>query len=292
MAKNNILALVITLTVGIIFTGSLLMPAINDYEESTYEHYTYAGGYMAADLDGADAVVTADFLLSSNTYTVTVNDKDVTSLIPANGNQPILMWSKGLIQVAGTNGTDGVLKAYFYDETSSTNKAISNATHIQVSTVGGVLTAILTVSGTDTTYTSAYDWIGYADKDGQQKMILRNTSEPIYYSDVNQIHVAGWTQNSVVSSVGETLSISGTVTGSMTITSTEVVDGVYSTLSTDMDYTINNTAWNPLYLVIPGDISVQKEGTEGYVSLFAVIPIMAIVMLLMVGVSFFLRNRD
>ena len=290
--KTNLLTLVITLTLGIILTGSLLMPVLDDYEDSTYENYTYGGTFLGADIGGEDTTITADLSLSSNTYTVTVNGEDITSLIPANGNQPILMWTEGLIQVAGTNGTDGVLKAYFHDTTSNTNKAISNATHIQVSTASGVLTAILTVGGTDTTYTSDFDWIGYADEDGKQKMILRDTTKPIYFTNVNQIYVAGWTQNAVVSSVGEELTITGSVTGSMTITKTDLGNGAYSTLSTDIDYTINNTAWNPLYLIIPGEVSVQIEGTGVYVSLLSAIPILIIVGLVLAGASVVVRNKE
>lgn len=292
MDSKNMLGGIMTLTIAIICLAVIMMPVINDFEKSTYDTYTYGGGFMNASVGGASTEIEADLSLSSNTYTVTVNDQDITALIPANDNQPILMWSKGYIQVSGTNGTSGVLKAYFHDDTSDLNKVIGNASRIQVSTTNGVLTAIFTVSGTDTTYTSAYTWLGYVNEDGTQKMILRDTTKPIYFTDVSQIYVAGYNQNSVVTSVGEELTIIGTVTGSMEITSTELGNGAYSTTSTDIDYTLGSSTWNPLYLIVPGEISVQIEGTEAYTAIIGAIPVLIIISIVLAAVSMVVRSKN
>jgi len=294
METKNILGMLLGMTVAIICLASIMMPVIDDFNKSNHETYTYESqnGYLAASIGGASETLTADLSLSSNTYTVLVNDVDVTALIPANDNQPILMWSKGYIQVSGTNGTNGVLKAYFHDDTSDLNKVIGNASKIQVSTAGGILTAIFTVSDTDTTYTSGYDWIGYADTDGTQKMILRDNNKPVYFTDLNQIYVAGYTSNSVVTSVGEEVTVIGSVTGTLDITDTALGNGAYSALPTDIDYTIGSSAWNPLYLIVPGEISVQIEGTEAYTSLVGAIPVLIIISIVMAAVAMVVRTKN
>ena len=279
--KNNILALVITITLGIILTGSLLMPAVEDANKSfTEEASNTLGAYR---VDTANVPITFSFNDDGYTLNGELIEADYTV-----SNQMLILSDKFVIATNGLNTTKTIYIAYTGHAYATASSVTWEDGHLKYGTTDVDL---------------GYTWIAYPSNSGNYMFAGNLTSvnvdegQDVYVGYMGPLYKSGGGQvSSMVAgrgAVGEL--VPNCYTGS-TYTSTpgnvaidyepgtpyDTVDTGF-TLSADVEGTIYSATNHNVF--VPITYHVIKEDSKDAFNLLAVLPILVIVGLVLAGVS-------
>lgn len=286
--KNNIIAILVTLTISVILAGSLLVPVINDMTDHSVKYTNAPAGESYIFAEG-------DVTFAWDGTSFAINDVETT---PLNKNYTTVTSDNFLIR-STDNGFDIALvgtptwTAYAMTEFSIT---ASN---------GAVTGTYSTSSNTDVPISTTYETLYYQDTNGDYVMTSGSTN--FFLKGDTEILVDGFNTSIGGSGGGRFFKVTGSIdegftmtTGSgntytdYTLNATKIsgVDNAYNVTSivftnvNNVDVTLNR-------LIVPMTIETTEVGTEQFDSLITVIPVMVIVMLLMGAVgALALRGRD
>lgn len=273
--KNNLLTLVITLTIGIIFVGSLLAPVIQDYEndvkvvknntttnlaavvgEDHTIEFTYSTGALEIDGEAITAPAQLGVLVS-----------DQINLIY--NNTPNL-------QLFSSQHTTGIVTI-----TSDTTVTIEGNT-------------ITITYGTDTEEEYTCEWIYLYDANGDYGIFrLYNANTTVYLNNINQLHGSNIlvTTYDWFSFVGTDVTlavadedpvvdiVTGTVTGTNDIFSINI-GGTGTGFSFDVDNSGTDYTVKPWIYVVPIEVSGYSDMNKELLPLMSALPILVIVALI------------
>ena len=282
--KANILTLAITLTVGIILAGSLLMPVIND--AATDEKYTNAlSSETTYRLELVDPTTTTiEITTDSNNSLITVGGKSFP--IDATHEAAILM-DGAYFRFAIVSDA---LSTIYAKEGSTTQATTTDDATLVIDNGDAEFTA-----GT-TTFSCTVDEFLFLPNNKGEYYLRAPTQGPQYINSIQDIYVSGITNNKMVWGKGNTLT-DGTNTYKAVLTSSvtlaEGSTNVYE-MPTMKDYRMmdNGTGYYPNRVVVPVNVEGTSESWLSNSTLLYAIPILIIIGLVMGAVSFISTRRD
>ena len=306
MEKTNLLTLVVTLTVGIILAGSLLMPVLSD-ATTTEKTLTNDGLF---EMKAVDA--TTDFTLEWDYTTpnqITVNDE-------------VVELTKGQFALTVFFTEDLIFRHTWSDSISVYETANNSTSPVIIASVGFTrnLTAscedgTLTVIAGATTKTSTMTSGMIAATDGTH--VMKDATATAYLLDNSEFYGAGYTSNALNAASTNFLGIfKGTIDGGITIISQVPED--YELSNIEQNYTqIQTSTYKELYgytsfeydltdgentghvtysqIVVPKEINAElaQHLEDASITLLNALPILIIIGLVLAGVgAIFFRNRD
>lgn len=299
MEKMNVLTLVITLVVGVVLCGAMLVPVINDVTETerTFDNTAY-GYYQMKEFEVGDKWERDGTTWTLNGETLTTDASDTVSIIVSN-NEVVRQGGSIRGTLFGSN----------------------NLTAAEVVTVDSVDKLIFNNGTTPYDYDSGYG----ATNDGDY--ILKTYTDKAYVHGDTNLWATGVTGQAGTDSRGNLIvHIEGTINDGVTITVDKVNNGLSSnivvsdatinyetvsgyddlylidtiTFTITTDYTVDEVTTsittNATYstFVLPKEITAERSVhlTDGQNSLIGVIPIMVIVALLMAAIGVITLRRD
>lgn len=288
MEKTNLLTLVVTLTVGIILAGSLLMPVISDATE-TERTFTNGGLYYLTNPDEALSVK----YVGDGTWEMDGEALSYTS----SGNTNIIVTNDTFIrnsgQVRGAN--------------------VANWTDADLTISNGSITGTATVSGNTTSVNIAYEWIVVATNEKSEYVMKANTATSYIKADSTIIaDGVSIIKNSANTNVYidifidvENLEATVTTTKegvtfsdvSVNATPIEGFVDLYAFTSITFKATYEGVTTPLTYNIVIVPSSVTAELTQhldaGEIALINVLPVIVIIGLVIAAVgAIFVRNRD
>ncbi len=298
---NKIVMISIAAVIGIIVLGSVLMPILDD---ATTVNETFTNdGYYRVSKATADSNVTIVWDHTDPTI-LTVNGTDLDmSGIPK--DQPLTIYASEEAVVRYTNGTSGVSINRYGG--SYQNATESNAKDVSITLSGSSATMVWGTSTDTLTATGVY----YIDPDGDYVM-KKSDSVAKVKSDESVLLIAG-TSNvsgavtlygtgtiddgltiSVVAGLaeGDTYSI-----GDVTINYTDLTKYIdlADLTSIQFPFTKNTTTATITYsyFVVPYEVTAERSVhfTDGQNAIFAAMPVMIILAVLLGVVALVIRSR-
>lgn len=289
MEKTNLLTLVVTLTVGIILAGSLLMPVISDATK-TEQTFTNVGlYYMEVEpedsneynyvFDGTKWTLDGDALTTYSGYNVIVTD---TLLIRGNGQvRGAQFTNMSTADLTVTN--NAITGSYTVSSDPSTPIAVNWSFTKFYGETTGVADYFMSDPAHNTTYvtsTTVIEGFGVTDV---------GTSHPA-------IELHGSIEGGVTVSVGEGFEISDVeinyapVDGYVDLYSWESVTFTLTKISTSESVNATYSV-----VVIPTEITAElsQHLDAGEIALINALPVIVIIGLVLAAVgAIFIRNRD
>ena len=290
---NKILTLCITLVVGVILVGSLLVPVLNETEKD-YKVTNGFGNLATLDDDGND-VITGEITQTK----IEINSDSWTRAdLTYNWTAPIVA-DTFVVKTLVTSGAVSISFAYILNGTSTVLTTDSN--HVAtISVAAEEGTAEITVtysdSTSDTSLTIPYNWIVYMDKEGNQviqTLPWTGTFDYIaYFNNFSDIRGASYKSTTFYSYVGENLTY-----GTTSYTASATTSDVSGVVNVDM---MSNNGANLVFdtnkyidiIVAPLTVYGTTETMDGYAKLFNVIPLLVIVSLVLGAVGFITVRRQ
>lgn len=303
--NNKLITIVITLVVGIILAGSVLMPVLNDATKTT-KTFTNEGLYRMAALESTDS---ADIEIKweyTNPNQITVGDSAVA--LPTSGFATVVCGENWLVRYIAATGVSVQL---FDGTTPGYIASVSGTNDMTITASSGSVTFD---NGSGTEVTSTYTTMYYADNNGEYTMIKAN-EKTVYLNDDSKIIGAGRTDN-VFGTSSLTATFAGTIADGIAITPIGSVPSGY----TVGDITVSDSAVNGyinLYdfdkfefvvtaadsstvtvtytqVIVPYQVTAElsEHLTSGQIALLSAIPVLVIVALLVVAVGVVARRND
>lgn len=290
---NKILTLCITLVVGVILVGSLLVPVLNETEKD-YKVTNGFGNLATLDDDGND-VITGEITQTK----IEINSDSWTRAdLTYNWTAPIVA-DTFVVKTLVTSGAVSISFAYILNGTSTVLTTDSN--HVAtISVAAEEGTAEITVtysdSTSDTSLTIPYNWIVYMDKEGNQviqTLPWTGTFDYIaYFNNFSDIRGASYKSTTFYSYVGENLTY-----GTTSYTASATTSDVSGVVNVDM---MSNNGANLVFdtnkyidiIVAPLTVYGTTEAMDGYANLFNVLPILVIISLVLGAVGFIMVRRQ
>lgn len=314
---NKLVMISIAAVIGIIVLGSVLMPIMNDATATT-DTFTNDGYFRMSQYDTTtDHTITWTYEKPS---VLTVDNEDVTiNYHAANGQVTVIANSVWLVRMY--NDANGNVSGIGFLYGSSGTKLVNvsdNGTASVTLNDGSASVVFGTYTGT-----LSYDIVYLPDNDGDY--VMSNPNNPMYINSDSNLYGFGLTRirnsTGVVGSPGVGFAFSGNytdgITGSVwrggdlvvvsdcvcnatadnsykdllkfesitaTATLTETVDD--QTVTTDTDLTYNT-------IIIPNEVSSERSVhfTAGQNAIFAAIPVMIILAVLLGVVALVIRSR-
>lgn len=301
--NNKLIPLVITLVVGIILAGSVLMPVLNDATK-TEVTYTNEGYYRMAEIGDESISIVWDHTEPTQ---LTVNDEVVDlSKVPKNTVTTILVTDQTIVRYAPIT-SDTLVQ--IYSSTGYVGAGVNAGTDMEITIEDTTLTAF---NGT-TTVTKTIAGGYYVSNDG--KWIMKaNGTDAFIHKDDSIIVLAG---NTTVGSVAVGVYANGTINdgldidtvqtdsvvrtptyGDVTFTYTDVSGAIDLVKLSDCKFTItlDDTTVNATYsyFLVPYEVTAElsQHLTPGQIALMGAIPVLVIVALLVVAVGVVARRND
>lgn len=276
--KANILTLAITLTVGIILAGSLLVPVLSDAADPTTDFSNKSGSRLAM-----DKVVSAEsdieIIIDHETGTITTNGVEVP--VSGTGNYRPLITDTMYIYI-----TVGAPKGAIYEFTTSAsvyafNDGISDDMVITLS--GDSITIAYEVGGEAKTVTSTFEYALYPKADGEYVNLPASTT--IYTNSVDDVYFASRENSTaLVFGNGNTATMNGTeVTPTYT---TVAISGIKDTFKIT-GFTIPISSTDVPFsgtIICKATVVGHNDYMDPYATLILAIPILIIIGLLLVAV--------
>ena len=295
--NNKLIPIVLTLVVGIILAGSVLMPVLGDAQNKTSDTIVNETSGLTFKLDGND-----DYLFES---------------APAYANYKVNGQNAGTSSSLGTFIITDKCRVYdnghyfqLYDEsgTRSSNINVQNKNIVITydaadKTFTYTVYTDLTNATVENTYTYTVENILYYIPGGDYGAI--NTSEDsditYYVNDLSQVIAGGaYTSGDLDTSYfaeGKTVYVGDTdytasadaVTSKYNGYTDAIVGSGYTVTVTDGT---NSETFTPYTVFVPLKITAHTSEQNGMIALYGAIPIMVIVALLMVAVGAVARRND
>lgn len=310
MEGSKLLTMIVTVTVGIIFTGALLGPVINDASE-TEKTFTNAGYYRMAEIDeGTPMAIVWDYTdptsLTVNSVKVELPDQDEMSTIPFT----IFCSQTWYMRYGYENGY--YVNIYQNANNTSYSGTVTDSRSLTVTVTDEGFTTVN--NGTEHTWSNAAGGFYVVSPTGDY--VMKNMGENAYVHGDSPIFGYGRTY---ARSYNYTSELSGTVNDGIT--------GAYypettitATGWTISDVTLNSTQltkYNDLYEISTMTYEITGEGIQPYTAIYsqyivpyqvtaelsqhldaseiailAAIPLMAIAALVLLVVRYFVAGRD
>lgn len=298
---NKILTLCITLVVGVILAGSLLVPVLNSATETerTFENedYFFTMDKILADDSETHTIVweatdpdqltidgTAFYPDWSGSVTVACIESDIVRCLFVGGDY--ILNVIGVDLVNGWGWTDHTsITAEFSNGTMTVTRVISGNT--QVKTFSYTDAYIINPTGTGEYVMKTPTASAYVLEDSP---ILGMGLSNFGGSGNNLIRVSGDVTDLTASVVSTPVSSDITI-GDLTITSTELTKyrGLYTFDKVEFPVTVEDTTTTITYsyVIVPASVTAELTNhlTPGQIALMSAIPIMVIVALLMVAIG-------
>ena len=279
MKNTNILAIVITLAVGIILMGSLLAPVLSNAEKTIGAPVSYSNlghGYTLDIMDSAELTATSTGTAGQETYVINGVEAE-----PLTGNNlPAIITDSFAVQIAAP-GNNNLLVL----RSGSGNNFISTLTTSSVTIECQNGTATIDIDGTESTFT--YEWMLAISANG--KYIESNTGAKSVYFEEGQTPIFYGYNNTIGYYTyfdGDAEASAATVTVTYSQNLVSGTTDVY--LTTSDNPSIGGIT--PGATIVP--IKVTGHANDGATAITAaILPIMIIALVIMaIGAVF--RNRD
>ena len=301
MEKTNLLTLVVTLTVGIILAGSLLMPVISD-ATTTHKEFTNEG-YYEMTYDERDSVtVLWDY---ENPYQLTVNDEVVPidqSNFSSSNRRSILMGDDFVLRTNGESAWKGV---QFNAATGGTIWAqTSTSTSMEIVFSEGTYSLTAGTSTKTGTYTHLYT----VSNDGE--FVMKYSNKTAYMLGDSEFIAMG---TSTLNGVDVGIKITGSIEEGATISTwkgdgytfsnieihkTEVsgYKDLYqlSSITADVTYDEYTGEITYNYFLVPTKLSAELSNhlDGGEIAILNALPVLIIVALVMMAAGALYLKRD
>lgn len=294
--KTNILTLAITLALGVILAGSLLVPIIEDTQTNigpsvTLDNAAYpVENYKYTIWDGSD--ITLSYVASPDISTAGVYSVNGEAVTLQGTAQRIIIASNDFASRSGGTVVP-VLNTQYVESTAQLGNAAFTFT-----VVDKAYTLEITSGGTTNTYTGVVDWLVYATEDGTAGLIQSlYTTSPFYTSNTDDIIVLG---NIYTTGDNDTFYsyYKGQLTvneayadeSSVSITKT-AVSGYTDIYNTQIEVNVGDETFSPFFILIPEKVTGHE--ISDYDALLGAIPVLVIVGLVLVGVgAIFVKRND
>ena len=312
MEKTNLLTLVVTLTVGIILAGSLLMPIITD-TTATEDTFVNDGYFRMSSITSDDET---EYTLNWNVTTpntIVVNDVPVAMNLTGAPNQVTVVFDNDWMFRA--NISNGAI-TYISYITNSGGSTVANST-MEITLSGGSMSVTMDTTPKTEDYTVAYI------PDAKGEYVMKNSNSTAYVlADSNliafgmsKVNTSGTQSERGVTFNGD---IADGVTPSIwrppTDTTSTITDvainatensnhiGLYDLTNVTMvfhyvnnDESVTDTTLTYSYFLVPAEVTAERSQhlDAGEIALMNVIPVIVIIGLVLAGVgAIFIRNRD
>lgn len=280
--KTNILGLVITLVVGIILAGSLLVPVLDDAKKDLGNPITLTNEsqqYMS--LSNGDVEISlADNVLTVNgeTYTFVTTDRIIFACDSF---------------VAYYNGSNA------YGSYLNMQSGIRNITAFEASVTDGLLNASVTYEGVvdpETVTDRPVAFSFYIDPDGDYSYFSPQYVQP-YVKSIKDLYAFGayytgdndtyyWYYNGVAGGYSEDYTYGMTATISLADNTTDLFK------ASDIVYSVGDETFTPFSMIVAKEVAGHATAGATY-SLLSTIPILVIVSLVLAAVGMiYVRRND
>lgn len=308
MEGNKLLTLLVTVTVGIIFIGALLAPVIED-TSTTEKTFTNEGYYYMQKLtadDSDEIVFTYEYIgPASSDVTFTYNDKpmDITGFPSA---FTIVTNLTDYAVRAGANEYIGI-QTIGYDFAMGGHNTKTSTLTISSGTI-----TFTTVSSTDVTATKTASYTElWVYSDTPTDYVMKKSDKAAYITTETEYVACGVTSmtawNTVISISGDYQDFDATIVYPPNLTTTVTdkaivesqVEEYVNLYSLDkLTFTINDgtTTVDAVYsyFIVPAKVTVElaQHLDTGEIAILAAIPLMAIAVLILLVVRYFVAGRD
>lgn len=306
---NKLIQMVLVVTVGIIFLGSLMAPVISD-ASTTEKTFTNEGYYKMSEIsDDTDVTITWDH---TKPTTFTVNDTDYAVNVPSGKLVSIVGTDSMIIRyVSSTGGTADRVQAY--SSQGFVQAAVTSGTDMVIELTNDTITVTVGTTVKTTSITTGY----YIDPTGTWTMKKSDETAYIHTTDSVMIFAGITNMGEGVGDVGvygvgtidDGMDIDSVPTNATPPTATfgdvtfsyNAVDGFNDlVLLSDctFDITVSGTPDTTVtatysYFIVPTEVTAEltQHLDAAEIGLLAAIPIMVIAMLLIFAVRVF-TGRD
>ena len=277
--------MIVALVIGIIMVTAVIVPLTESYTDNNTTAYNTSSGILSK--------ISQD---EEHTVVYTTTDKNVTvdGTVVVTGNSRIICMTDQFILYSG----DTVL----WNDIDNTN----------ISTTGDITVEI---DGSDISVTDSADtpesrdytvnWCFIPALVGDYKLIGNATSAvSVYLNSADQIYGSNWlsTTSEWFSFVGTTVTIGDeTIEADLNLTPVSGVSDVYTAMvggGANGEYTFvvdNNGAdytVHPRFYAVPASVSGVNDDAKTYVSLVAIIPLMAFIVLVVAAAAMIYYKKD
>lgn len=282
MDNKNLLNLVITLIVGIIITGAVLMPVLSDAQtdaavpttkiNESYEYVSLASG---------------DVQIQYSNGTFTINDE--VQNVPSTPGQIFFACDYVIVWFNGT-----VPYGSYLNQTSG----IRNINAIDITVSGSKLTASITYD-TNTTQTVTDQDISfsfYFDPAGNYSVFDMRNTQP-YVSNEKDVTAVGtyytgenktfyWYYNGIASGINADYTYGIDIETTKTAGTTDIYN------VTAVTFDISGETFTPFYMIVPKEISGHATTGVAY-DLLGIIPLLVIIGLVVAATgSIYFKNEN
>lgn len=289
--KTNILTLAITLTLGIILAGSLLVPVIEDTQTNIGPEVTLNNTVRNPNLnynmwDGSD--ITISFTVSGTTGTYSINGEAQTTILTSNA-QRIVFASNDVCARVGGSSAPGTLNVQHIGDTSGNTYSFTYVIE------NGEYT--FTQLNHDP-ITGKVDWLIYAADEGDYNAgTISTPTSPFYTTDADKLVILG---NVYTTGDNDTFYAyyDGELTvnedyadnSSVTINKT-IADGYTDIYDTTVTVNVGDESFTPYFILAPKTVTGHEVSDVD--ALLGAIPVLVIIGLVLAGVgAIFVKNRD
>lgn len=309
MESKNLLTLAITLTVGIILAGSLLMPVISDATETerTLENIGY---YSMNELNASDDTEHTLTWASSNKNILAVDGKDIeiSSFDAVGASLTIFASETDLLRIGISSSTGSPGLSWIQMRGSTVAYASANTTFTATISSGSVA-AVMDGTSKSLSYTSAY-LITAEDGD----YVMKKANETAYMFEDSTIYSLGYTTisngdtslNAVFKVDGDLSEVEVSSLTSDLVTFSDVVinstlDGKYVGVSKFSSVSFTATAGGSdtdciySYVIVPHYITAElsQHLDQGEIAIMNALPVLIIAALVVMAAgALYLKRND
>lgn len=309
---KNILVMIVTVTIGIIFAGSLLAPVIDDVS-ATEKTFTNDGYYHVMDLDSDSEYKL--FWDHTNPYQITLNDTDVIEFIGLTDYQAVTLLACDKFCIRFFNVSDNPrIQLYGGTGWGFGGASVTAGTDFTVIITGGNVSITNTATENPLETTNAVpDKLYGVSTTGPY--VMKKANSPAYVlEDTSVIVLCGLTEGGGLSAG---VYAEGTIDGGLDYTlfrpaaesetaifSNEVITstavdgyiGLSSLTKVEFDVTLTGGTLEPTYtyFIVPAQVTAElsQHLDDGEIAILAAIPLMAIAALVLLVVRYFVAGRD
>lgn len=286
--KTNILTLAITLTLGIILAGSLLMPVITDAQTNMGDPISYINTGSYADLYVTDDVSGKHTVLMESPNTYAVIDDEQIALSDMTRGFYIITDKVSVVFVGAA--------AVIYWEGGDAQYNPNWGRTFDLTYEDGVATLNYTTSGTTTTYTYNYSWIGYRVTEGGNYKNMSSTTA-VYNTGVKDFIAMGdYTSGDndtyyAVKDGSITISESDLYTCSIEGSSTTPITGTTDIYQSYLKVNVGDETFTPYIWAVAKEINGHQDKGAAY-SLLGAVPIIVIIGLVLAATAAIMVKRN
>ena len=301
--NNKLITIVLTLVVGTILAGSVLMPVLNDAtktEQTFVNEGVFNYGIFTPDDEYELEVVGADGSIMVNGVAVEPFNATTRyySIVASDNFAARYGYSNNIYfcQCVGKDSSDNT----FADGGILTNISIDN----------GALSVVFTKSDSSVVSKTVEFTELYAIVPNADEAVMKVAADAVYIKGDSPIYSSGLTQVTLWSNL---FHIEGTYNDGLTISSPNLPDATYDNItwniepvsgyvdlykltSIEFDITNNGTTYHATYSYfgVPTEVTAElsQHLTPGQIALLGAIPVMVIIALLVVAVGAVAKRND